>query len=104
MTHLKIKRGDTVRVLAGKDRGKEGTVLEVWTADARVIVENVNLRVKHVRPRREREKGSRVRVPAALPVSRVALLCPKCGKPTRVGYRIVGQVKERFCRKCQEKI
>jgi len=101
---MKIKKNDTVKMLGGKDRGKTGKVLRVVPEEGKVIVENLNLVKKHNRPRREGEKGQRVEVPRKVSVSSVALVCPKCGKATRVGYSISGEHKTRVCKKCKAEI
>ncbi len=98
---MKIKKGDNVQIIAGKDRGRHGKVLEVRAASDRVVVEGLNIRKKHSRPRRGGEKGQIIEFPASLPASRVMLVCPHCQKLIRVAYRIPeGGVKERWCRKC----
>lgn len=100
---MRIKKGDTVKMLAGRDRGKTGKVLRAFPDRQAVTVEGVNLLMKHLRPRRQGERGQRVRFPAPLPVARVMLVCPKCGKPTRVGMRpLTDGRKERECKECQQ--
>ncbi len=102
MIKLKIKKGDTVLVQVGKDRGKTGKVLAVFPREGRLIVEGRNIVKKHVRPRRAGEKGQRILVPAPMPVARVMLLCPSCGKATRVGIqRPADGTRQRQCKKCQ---
>lgn len=95
---IKIRKGDTVYIRAGKDRGKTGKVLAVMPKENRLVVEGLNLVKKHIRPRRAGEKGQVVEVPAAMPVARVMLNCPACNKPTRVGLK--KETSERFCKKC----
>jgi large subunit ribosomal protein L24 len=99
-TQLKIKKGDEVKVLAGKDKGKSGKVLDVHPKDNRVVVEGVNIRVRFSRPKRQGDKGQRLELPAAMNVSKVILICPHCGKPTRVGHEINDQGNFRKCKKC----
>lgn len=102
----KVKKGDTVLVRVGKDRGRKGAIVSLLPREGRVVVEGVNLVRKHVRPRRAREKGQVVEVPAPMPIARVMLVCPSCGKATRVGIRRTRQgartraVRERVCKKC----
>lgn len=96
----KIKTGDTVRVLLGKDRGKQAKVMAVFPKDERVLVEGVNIVKKHVKARRSGEKGQRVEVAAPLNISNVQLVCPSCGKGSRVGIKREGEARERFCKKC----
>jgi large subunit ribosomal protein L24 len=99
MTHaMKIHKGDTVHILAGKDRGKEGRVIDAMPRDRKVIVENLNLVKRHTRPKPLKDSsrmggpqvapGGIIEKAAALPVSRVMLVCPTCGRPTRVGIEV----------------
>lgn len=100
---MKIKKNDTVKVLAGKDRGKTGKILRAYPSEERVVVEGVNLIVKHVRARRSGERGQRMYLPARMPVGKVQLVCPSCAAATRVGSsRGEGarQKRERICKKC----
>ena len=102
---MKIKKGDTVQILAGKDRTRRGKVIRVLPDAGKIVIEGLNLRKKHTRPRRQGEKGRIIDFPAPLPVSRVGLLCPHCQKVIRVGYRLLPDgKKERHCRKCQASI
>ncbi len=98
----RIKKGDTVAVLSGKDRGKSGKVLQVWPATDQALVERINL-VKHFERRtQERPTGGIVEREGRLPLSKLAPLCPRCHKPARVGWTIAGDVKQRICRRCRE--
>jgi large subunit ribosomal protein L24 len=101
---MKIKKGDTVLIISSKDRGKKGKVLTSFPKERKVIVEGMNIRKKHVRPKRAGEKGQIIQLPAPLDVSNVKLICPKCGKATRVGYKIVEKRKSRVCKKCGQEI
>jgi large subunit ribosomal protein L24 len=101
---MKIKKGDTVLIISGKDRGKTGKVLDSFPKNSKIVVEGVNLKKKHARPKKSGEKGQIVEKPGLLPVSNVKLVCPKCGKPTRVGYSITGDKKHRVCKKCKSEI
>src|SRR6266576_3821477 len=95
---MKIRKGDTVHMLAGKDRGKEGRVIDARPRERKVLVENLNMVKRHTRPRPLKdssrmggpqiEPGGIIEKPAAVPVSRVMLVCPTCGRPTRVGIQI----------------
>jgi large subunit ribosomal protein L24 len=100
---MKIKKGDRVRVLTGKDRGKEGEVMRVIPSEGRVIVEGVNVAKRHQRPTRSTMQGGIIDKDMPLPASAVAVLCPVDGS-TRVGYRFEesasGRRKVRVCRKC----
>lgn len=98
---MKIKKGDQVKMVSGNDKGKQGKVLAVFPKIEKLVVEGLNIKKKHVRPRQQGKKGELVRIPAPLPVSRAMLVCPKCGKPTRVGYKSDGLGnKSRVCKKC----
>lgn len=98
---MRLKKGDTVIIQTGKDRGKKGKVLEVSRSSGRLVVEGLNLRTKNVRARREKEKGQRVQFAAPMDASNVMLVCPKCGKPTRIGLRRDGSKSVRMCKHCQ---
>ena len=97
---MKIRKGDQVNMRLGKDRGKAGKVLKAFPSENKVIVEGLALVQKHRKPKREGEKGQRVAIPMKVDVSRVMLICPKCGKPTRVGNK-PGEKKMRICKKCK---
>ena len=101
---MKIKKGDKVMIIAGKDRGRNGMVEKVLTKEKAVIVAGMNLYKKHVRPQKEGERGGVIEVARPLSIGKVMLICPKCGQPTRVGWKGEGKEKYRFCRKCGEKI
>jgi len=101
---MKIHKGDTVLIISGKDRARKGKVIEVFPKKSRVIIEGINLRKKHVKPKRSGEKGQIVETPAPINVSNIKLICPKCGKPTRLGYKIEGKRKYRICKKCGQEI
>jgi large subunit ribosomal protein L24 len=112
-TTMKLKKGDTVQMLAGKDRGKQGRILEARPRDGKVIVENLNIFKKHQKPRPIRDAGRMggtqiapggiVDRAAAVSASNVMLVCPTCKLPTRIGYRFKegkgGQVKVRVCKR-----
>ena len=91
-------------MLAGKDRDKTGKVLRVFPQERKVIVEGLNIVKKHSRPRKEGEKGQRVEIPRKITVSNVLLICPKCGKGTRVEFKVTDQTKQRICKKCGAEI
>ena len=117
---MKIKKGDKVKILAGKDKGKTGKVLQVFISRERVSVEGLNLLIKHMRPRKQGEKGQRIEFPAPMNISNLMLVCPKCNKPTRVGYKYIQvasaaninaektvkkkKKKIRVCKKCKQNI
>ncbi len=99
---MKIKEGDNVVITKGKDRGKMGKVQQVIPKENRVVVDSVNMIKKHVKPSRNNPKGGIVDQPAPFDISNVKIICPKCQKPTRVGYKKVDSKKLRICKKCQE--
>lgn len=101
---MKIKKGDTVLVIKGKDKGKVAKVLRGFPKENKILVEKINIKKKHQRPRRSGEKGQIIERPAPLFISKVKLVCPKCKKPTRVGYRLTANRKIRICKKCKSEI
>lgn len=102
--YMKIRKSDNVKILSGKDREKTGKVLRVFSKDKKAIVEGMNLVKKHSRPRKQGEKGQRISVPAAIDLSNLMLVCPKCSKSSRVGYKVSGKNKFRVCKKCKSEI
>lgn len=99
---MKIKTGDKVVMLSGKDKGKTGKILQVMTKEGRAVVEGLNLMIKHQKARRNGEKGQRIQFPSAIKSAKLGLVCPKCGQTTRVAYKITDGKKHRACAKCQE--
>lgn len=104
MNSMNIKKGDKVRVIAGKDKGKEGEVTRAIPAEHRVVVKNVNVAKRSMRPTQQNPQGGIMSIDAPIQVSNVMLVCPKCGQPTRVGHREENGKKVRFCKKCQAAI
>lgn len=100
---MKIKKGDKVKVLLGKDRGKEGKVEFVLGKEKKVFVGGANLYKRHVKKHGNIEGGI-IEIPKPLDVSNVALICPNCNKVTRIGYGMAGDTKIRVCRKCKKEI
>lgn len=95
-----VKTGDEVIVINGKNRGMKGKVLQVSPAEGKVIVEGVNIVTKHVKPRKMGEPGGLIKAESALYASKVQLICPKCGRPTRIGHAINSKGKKvRTCKK-----
>lgn len=101
---MKIRKGDRVKIRTGNDRGKVGKVLVAIPEERKIVVEGLNIKKKHVRPRQQGKKGELVRIPAPFPVSRAVLICPHCGKPTRVGFNLKNEEKRRACKKCKAEI
>ena len=103
MAGLKVRRGDNVRVMSGKDRGKEGRILAVFPEDRRIVIEGVNMIKRHLKLRAARgrsgQEGGIISKEAPVHVSNVQIVCPSCG-PTRVGYKLADGTKTRVCRKC----
>jgi len=104
---MHIKKNDKVKILTGKDKGKTGKVLQVLPKEGKVSIEGLNLLIKHLRPQKRGEKGQRIEFPAFINISNIALVCPKCGKTTKVASKIVkveGAKNKKFraCKKCQE--
>lgn len=101
---MKIKKGDKIIIISGKDRGKTGKVLRAFPKEGKILVEGVNLRKKHQKPRKSGQKGQIINMPAPIFVSNVKLICSKCGKAVRAGYKIDEKKKYRICKKCGQEI
>lgn len=108
---MKIKKGDTIKVLIGKDKGKSGKVDRIFPKKMRVLVDGINQYKKHFKARTQNpasrqggQKSEILTITKPLPVSNVALVCPKCKKPTRIGFKSVGNSKIRICKKCNKEI
>lgn len=107
---MKIKKDDLVIMTAGKDNGRKGKVLKVFSQNKKVIVEGLNLAKKHVRPKKQGDKGQIIEFPRTVDISNVKLICPKCKKPTRINYKIITSktnkknIKSRVCKKCKTEI
>jgi large subunit ribosomal protein L24 len=97
---MKIKKGDNIKITAGKDSGKTGKVLKVLPSKNKVLIEGLNLYKKHVRPKNQGEKGQMVSVPRPIDASNAMLVCPSCGRAVRAGYKIEEKTKKRYCKKC----
>lgn len=106
---LKIKTGDEVAVVSGKDKGRRGKVTSISPRGNKLIVEGINISKKHVRPTRKGQESGIVERETLFPISKVMLVCPRCGKKSRIGIRLLKQrtdegEKLRFCKKCREVI
>ncbi len=97
---MKIKKGDNVQVLSGNDKGAKGEVLQVNPKSDKIIVKDVNVRKKHVKARKQGDESGIISVECAIPVSKVNIVCPKCGKATKIGYSMEKDKKIRVCKKC----
>ncbi len=101
---MKIRKGDTVIVTIGKDKGKKGKVEKVFPKEQEVLVAGVNVYKKHMKKRDEKNLGGIIDIPKPLGVGKLAVVCPSCGQPTRVGYVVTKEEKIRICRKCEKKL
>ena len=104
MNKVHIKKDDTVIVISGDDKGTKGKVIAVSPEEGKAIVEGVNKQKKHMKPRRQGETGGIVDVDGAIYTSKLQLVCPKCGKGVRVGYKTENDKKVRVCTKCGAEI
>ena len=100
---LKFKAGDKVKITSGKDKGTEGTIEKIFPKVASALIPNVNLYKKHVKPT-QGNKGGIFDIPRPLLFSKLALVCSKCKKPTRVGFKMVGKEKARICKRCNREL
>ncbi len=98
---MKLHKGDNVKIMAGKDRGKTGTILHAYPVEDRIVIDGLNIFKKRSRPKRQGETGQTVLVPRPMPASKVMLICSNCKNPTRVGFRMDGPRKVRYCKKCK---
>ena len=98
---MKLKKGDNVRIISGKDRGKTAVILRSLPEADKVVVEGFNVFKKRARPKKQGEKGQMIMVSRPMPVSNVMLVCSACKEPTRVGSRMDGGAKVRYCKKCK---
>ena len=101
---MRIKKGDTVKVLSGNDKGKTGEVLEVIPKTNKIIVKGVNVRKKHIKPKKQGEEGGIISAECAIHSAKVNVVCPKCWKATKIGYVEEKGEKVRVCKKCGAKI
>lgn len=97
---MKLKKGDNVKVLSGNDKGKTGEILEIQPKNDKIIVKGVNVRKKSVKARKQGDESGIISVECAIPSAKVNVVCPKCGKVTRIGYKIEDGKKVRICKKC----
>ncbi|MDO8686704.1 MAG: 50S ribosomal protein L24 [Candidatus Berkelbacteria bacterium] len=98
---MKLRKGDNVFVIAGKDRGKTGAIAKVLVQDDKVIVTGINISKHHLKPSRKNPHGGILDMPAPMQGSNVMIICPHCGKPTKIGTNVTEKSKERVCRKCK---
>ena len=101
---MRIKKGDTVQILSGNDKGKTGEVLEVIPKDDKIVVKGVNIRKKHIKARKQGDESGIIPVECAIPSSKANIVCSKCGKATKIGYKEEKDKKVRICKKCGAKL
>ena len=108
---MRIKKGDNVIIIGGKEKGKKGKVIKAFPQERLIIVENINLKKKHQKPKTGGKKGEKIETPRSISVSSVMLICKNCGKPVRAGYKILNNPpdgeavkKVRVCKKCGSEI
>lgn len=98
---MKFKKGDQVIVVAGKDKGRRGKIEKIFPKKEMVLIPGINVYKKHLKPQGEKNPGGIVDAVKPLAIPKVALICPKCNKKTRIGYLMTKDRKERICKKCQ---
>ncbi|NLV71034.1 MAG: 50S ribosomal protein L24 [Actinobacteria bacterium] len=101
---FRVKKGDTVEVVQGKEAGKRGKVLHVLVGEERIVVERVNFIKRHVRPSKKTPQGGVIEREASMHISNVRVVCPSCNQAVRVGVRMEGDEKIRFCKKCNVQV
>jgi len=99
---FKLKKEDTVEIIAGKDKGKRGRIVKILRDKDRVVVEGANIVKKAQKRRRQQDRGGIIEIEAPLHSSNVMIVCKKCGRPVRIGYKMEGDAKVRMCKKCGE--
>lgn len=98
---MKLKKGDKITIIAGKDKGKKGVVDRVYAKQNTVLIPDINMYKKHVKKNEQYPSGAVIDIPRPMDASKVMLICPKCNKPTRIGKKIDGTKSYRICRKCK---
>lgn len=101
---MKIKKGDKIRVITGKDKGREGTVERIYEKSNKALIQGINLYKRHLKKSDQAKQGGIVDVPRPIDLAKVSLICPKCKKLTRIGYKLEKNKKFRICKKCESKI
>lgn len=97
---MKLKKGDNVKIVSGKDKGKVGKIEKVYPSKEKVLVEGANQYKRHIKSRTQGQKSEIITLTKPLPVAAVALICPKCNKITRIGFKIEKNAKARVCKNC----
>ena len=98
---MKLKKGDEILITAGKDKGKKAKIDKTYPKNDTVLLPGLNIFKRHMKKKDEKNPGGVISFPRPVPVANIQLLCPKCGKPTRIGFKIEKNKKTRICRKCQ---
>ncbi len=98
---MNLKKGDAIKIISGKDRGKTGAVFTVFPETGKIAADGLNMFKKRSKPKKQGEKGQMVLVPRPFPASKAMLVCKNCKQPARVGHRMEGDKKVRYCKKCQ---
>jgi len=101
---MKLKTGDEVKIIRGKDKDKTGKVQKVFEKESKVLVEGINQYKRHIKARTQNQKSEIITITKPLSLANVAVICPSCKKPTRIGYTITKDIKERTCKKCGKKV
>jgi large subunit ribosomal protein L24 len=101
---MKLKKNDNVIVIAGKDKGKTGTIERVFPTEERIVVKGVALAKKHMKPSRKAPQGGIIEINQKIDNSNVMILCPACGKPTKIGFNVTDKGKVRICKKCKQSV
>lgn len=101
---MRFKKGDEVIITAGKDKGKKAKIEKVYSEDSKVLLPGLNVFKRHVKKRDENNPGGIIPLSRPLPVGNIALVCPKCGKQTRIGFKKTDKEKVRICKKCSARI
>lgn len=99
---MKVKRGDLILITAGKDRGKQGKIEKVNQNEETVVIPGLNIYKRHLKKKDDRSVSGIIEFSRPIPVANISLICPKCKKPTRVGYIISKNEKMRICKKCEK--
>lgn len=100
-----IKKNDTVKIVSGNDKGKKGKVTHVFSSTGKIVVEGINIRKKHMKPKKSGEKGQIIQMTMPIDASNAMLICSSCSKTTRVGHKILNNKKKvRVCKKCRGEI
>ncbi|HLL60166.1 MAG TPA: 50S ribosomal protein L24 [Candidatus Nitrosocosmicus sp.] len=98
---MKFKKNDNVKIMAGKDKGKTGTIERVYSKQDKVLIPGINVYKKHIKKSDQTPQGGVVDLPRPLNVAKISVICPKCKLPTRIGYELSGKNKQRICKKCK---